>query len=120
MKTILIIEDYEAEAFLLASLIERVGRQVEIAHTMADAWRRLRSRFRYDVVFFDLTLTDALPVHAIEALKEMSSLAKIVIVTGNDDETLKQRALEAGAHDYILKHDPNYAERVVNVVKFHD
>ena len=109
---VLIVEDFEPEAFLLASLIASLSSRVDIAHTMAEAWQWLRGQIKYDVVFFDLTLKDSIPQKSIEAVEEMKHLAKIVVVTGNPDPAMEQSAMAAGAHSYLLKHDPDFADKV--------
>lgn len=109
---ILIIEDNGPSAFLLASLCESVGRVVEIAYTMADAWKRIRGRFRYDLIFLDLALTDSSPQDSLDLIPELKRMARLVIVTGYaEDDTVIKHAKEADG--FLSKNDPEFADQVM-------
>src|SRR5262245_51390199 len=56
-----------------------------------------------DVVLVDLNLPDRDGPELIAALREMIPDAKLVVVSGYDDEYRVAEALRAGAHGYLLK-----------------
>jgi DNA-binding NarL/FixJ family response regulator len=58
---------------------------------------------RPDVVVVDLNLPDRAGPELIAALRETIPDAKLVVVSGYDDEYRVAEALRAGAHGYLLK-----------------
>ncbi len=108
---ILIIEDSSPSAYLLASMCESVGREVDIACTMAEGWKRLKSGDKYDVVFLDLGLTDSMPHESLAIVPEMRQYARVVIVTGYMNPEYRTLAVLADA--FFLKDDPDFADKVL-------
>lgn len=113
---ILIIEDRTPEAYLLASLCEGPFRVVQMVETLAQAWRHL-TNVRFDVVFLDLTLPGSDPLETLNEVPAIKKLSRCVIVTGNQNPAFPERAKEVGADAFLLKDDPEFADRVLSQLK---
>lgn len=109
---ILIIEDQSPEAYLLASLCEGNSRRVEMAATIPEAWERLSDE-EFDIVFLDLTLPRSNAFETLDEVPAIKRKSRCVIVTGNQNPALLQRATELGADAYLMKHDPDFADKVL-------
>jgi len=109
---ILVIEDNQPSAFLLASLCQGNGREVSVANTMAQAREKLTGA-RFELIFLDLGLTDSTPKESIAAISELKTLAQVVVITtGYENPSLRESAKDADA--FLLKDDPNFADRVMS------
>jgi two-component system KDP operon response regulator KdpE len=99
--TILVVED---DVSLLRSLLvtlKAAGYSPIGAETIAEA-RRMSAHHKPHAILLDLGLPDG---DGLDFLVEARSgnLTPIVVLTARDAETLKVRALDAGADDYITK-----------------
>ncbi|MDQ1688753.1 MAG: hypothetical protein QOK42_1728 [Frankiaceae bacterium] len=102
---LLLVEDDPDHAFLIRRrLQEQFASHLEVVHltTAAQATNRLR---RGDVrcVVLDLSLPDARGLDAVHALRAVDPAVPIVVLTGNDSESLGRQALQLGAQDYLVK-----------------
>lgn len=103
--TLLLIEDDDADAALLASSISRMsGRRFEIerAATLAEAHVKL-GEIKASAILLDLSLPDASGLEAIESLAEAKVQLPIIVLTGIDDEELGRDLIRCGAQDYLPK-----------------
>ena len=114
---ILIIEDHGPEAFLLASLCEAAMRNVEMAFSLAEAWAKLAGPKVYDIIFLDLTLPGSSARETVQLVPEIKKKSRVVIVTGNEDPVLQESATRLGADGFLYKHDPEYADRIMNQLR---
>jgi signal transduction histidine kinase/CheY-like chemotaxis protein len=101
---ILLVEDNSGDAELVREALASGTDRVEIAHveSLARAQERL-SGGAIDVVLLDLSLPDATGLQGVEHLHAVAPDIPIVVLTGNHDEVLGARALQAGAQDYLVK-----------------
>ncbi len=107
---ILLVEDYEPLAFLLLSICQKIGNQVDAVFTLADAFVKLDEMPPCDVIFLDLTLLDSGPESTIAAIPKLKAKAgKLVVMTGNPKEELVVTAMKLGADDYIINNHPDFA-----------
>jgi len=65
-----------------------------------DTWHALE---RCDLVLLDLGLPDSSGMDTLVATRELAGRVPIVVLTGQDDPALGQRALEAGADAFLPK-----------------
>jgi two-component system, NarL family, nitrate/nitrite response regulator NarL len=78
--------------------LQVVGQAATASEGLAEA-----KDVRPDVVLVDLNLPDRDGPELIAALREVIPEAKLVVVSGYDDEYRVAEALRAGAHGYLLK-----------------
>ena len=57
----------------------------------------------YDVILLDLSLPDASGLESVESLVLHSLNAPIIVMTGNNDESVANKALSKGVQDYLVK-----------------
>ncbi|WP_019507763.1 bifunctional diguanylate cyclase/phosphodiesterase [Pleurocapsa sp. PCC 7319] len=102
---VLIIEDSEDDAELLAIELERGG--YEIIHrrvdTKADMKAALSESPPWDIVLADYSMPQFSAIAALELLKEWELDLPFVIVSGKIGEDTAVAAMKAGAHDYLVK-----------------
>jgi serine phosphatase RsbU (regulator of sigma subunit) len=99
---VLLIEDDEADAFLVGELLAEVEAPVElaVAATMAEAKSRLDEA---DCVLLDLGLPDATGLDSLQSLLDSGAGMAVCVLTGLADEHLGVAAVAAGAQDYLVK-----------------
>jgi serine phosphatase RsbU (regulator of sigma subunit) len=99
---VLLIEDDEADAFLVGELLTEVDAPIDlvIAHSMADAKARLHD---VDCVLLDLGLPDASGLDGLRTLLHSGARSAVCVLTGLADEHLGAAAVAAGAQDYLVK-----------------
>jgi DNA-binding response OmpR family regulator len=100
--TVLVIEDEPGVRRLLERILTRHGYAVLSA---ADGQQALEYLERPEVrlVFLDLFLPKLGGLALLRRIRELPSPPRTIIITGLEDEELKQQALEIGAFDYLQK-----------------
>lgn len=101
---IVIADDSEDVRFLLRLRFERNGEFVVVGE--ADNGRDavdLVAQHRPDVIVLDLAMPQMDGLQAAAAIREASPDTHIVILSGYGEEAMQERALEAGADDYVTK-----------------
>jgi len=105
IKTALLVEDNPGDARLLREMLDEEGlckialTQVE---TMGDAEKHL-AQDAFDIVLLDLGLPDAQGLEAVRRAHAAAPGVPLVVLTGRDDESLADAALQEGAQDYLIK-----------------
>lgn len=103
MIRILLVEDNPGDARLLVELLrEAPGAPYGITHvaTLGDA---LGKTHACDVVLLDLSLPDEQGLTTVSRMLEAGRQLPVVILTGNTDDELATRAVQAGAQDFLVK-----------------
>jgi CheY-like chemotaxis protein len=107
-KKILVVEDDELTAKLMRQILEAEGHEVLVCETPFYAISAL-VRFRPDMIVMDILLSsagvDGIDVYEIiknDFGRETKKLP-MIIVSGQRDDQIKQRALKAGAKSYLEK-----------------
>lgn len=77
--------------------------QVTTRLCLQEAVYALRRGNCFDVILLDLTLPDSYGVDTIVRMLEEFSGMPIIVLSGAEDETLAQQALEMGVDDYLVK-----------------
>ncbi len=98
---ILYIDDIEETTRLIAKELAKVGYEV---HTIKDPWKALEFLKVNRDIHIVLTDIELEPFGGIELLMHIISLRsdiEVIVITGNQDEEHKERALELGVFDYI-------------------
>ncbi|HVU05867.1 MAG TPA: response regulator [Polyangiaceae bacterium] len=101
---ILIVEDNPVDAARVEEkLLEPPAEyDVSTAASVAEALARLESE-GFDVVLLDLHLPDGEELEALAAIRAAALGAPVLVLTGQDDEPLARRCIEAGAEDFVEK-----------------
>ena len=109
---VLIIEDNEDLAFVLAGMIRDEGGEPLCAARGEEGLELLRSNI-VDLVFLDIILPDANGIELIPLIREIRPGCEVVVLTGMNDAKVAVAALKAGAADYLVKPFENIEFRAV-------
>jgi diguanylate cyclase (GGDEF)-like protein len=106
VKRILLIEDTDSDAALVAHHLRRLPAEtrpelVRVA-TLADAVAQLQNGV-FDCILLDLGLPDGNGVENVQRIRAAASDIAIVVLTGNDDNRVALAALRGGAQEYLVK-----------------
>lgn len=104
MLHVLVIDDSDADSALARAYLERALGPCKVsgASTLADGAAVL---CREDVacVLLDLSLPDSAGINGVVSLRALSSAVPIVVLTGQADNAVGERAVRAGAQDFVIK-----------------
>lgn len=101
----LLVEDNPTDALLLKGALDEISGAVfetTRVERLGDALSRLEAA-PFDLVFLDLTLPDSRPPDTLTRLRLYQPDVPVVVLTGLDDESLGAKAVQMGAHDYLVK-----------------
>jgi two-component system NtrC family response regulator len=99
---VLIIDDDDFFAQLLASMLTGPDLEAVVARDMAQAGAQL-DESDFDVVFLDVRLPDGNGLELIPRIKALASAPELIIMTGLGDPDGAELAVRNGAWDYIQK-----------------
>src|SRR5258705_1691191 len=101
---VLLVEDDEADAFLVRELLNEAHAPVTltIATTLSAAERSL-AQDTIDCVLLDLGLPDAQGLAGLRQLRKISNSLAICVLTGLGGDDLGAAAVAEGAQDYLIK-----------------
>jgi CheY-like chemotaxis protein len=100
--SILCIDNHIDSLELLKLVLELEGAQVFTAISMEDALRVLGTR-RPDILISDLAMPNGDGISLLESIRSRKSEVKAIALTGISDSKVRQRALDAGFDDYLVK-----------------
>ncbi len=102
---VLVIEDYPEYAELVASILAKSQQPTFDVMTAGDlqAGLDLLSHEKPDVILLDMTLPDSRGMATLRKTMAAAPNLPIVMMTGQDDESLVTQALHEGAQDYLIK-----------------
>ena len=98
------VEDSEPDALLLLRALQRGGFQT--LHERAANARELRTaleRHTWDVILADHAMPNFSATEALSLVKRRGLDIPFIIVSGHIEEEMAVSAMQAGAHDYIMK-----------------
>lgn len=99
---ILIVEDEQELAKLIARQLEEAGMQTQIYHRAEHAARFLKNNFA-NLMLLDIGLPDQTGFALMEDLIAEDIVVPTIFLTGNDQEASKVKAFDMGGDDYITK-----------------
>ena len=99
---ILMLEDDDAYATLVARMLRNSGSELVVAPRMDIALRHLLGR-QFDVILSDLNLPDTRGIETFQKMYAAAPKLPIVVLTGEDDDALGLRTVQSGAQDYLIK-----------------
>jgi len=99
---VLLVEDDDGDAVLVGELLREVGAAVAVrrARSLAQAKGLVSGAA---CVLLDLGLPDSQGLNGLRQLLQLEPDAAIVVLTGEASEHLGERAVRAGAQDYLIK-----------------
>jgi signal transduction histidine kinase len=101
---VLIVEDSEHDAELLAIELRRGGYAVAYAHVHTEeTMRRALADGEWDVVVSDFSMPQFSGMAALRVLRESGRDLPFIIVSGTIGEETAVHALKEGAHDFLIK-----------------
>jgi serine phosphatase RsbU (regulator of sigma subunit) len=100
---LLLVEDDEADAFLVRELLAESDVSVEITWVRSLAEARSLTGDQFECVLLDLGLPDANGFDALRGVLDSSPEAAVLVLTGLADEQTGVDALASGAQDYLVK-----------------
>jgi len=105
--TVLVVEDDEGDAQLVAELLDDAFPRVRLirSRSLAEALIELGGDGggAVDCVLLDLGLPDAAGLDALDGVRRVSPAIAVIVLTGLDDEAAGIAAVNAGAQDYLVK-----------------
>lgn len=110
----LLIEDSPSDAQLVKAIVSSSNSAESRLHHVerfSEALALLETN-TFDIVLLDLNLPDGQGLPLIKQLKQHVPEIPIVILTGLDDQTVAEAALQEGAQDYVVKSDTLSPTRV--------
>ncbi|MDG4821331.1 fused response regulator/phosphatase [Asanoa sp. WMMD1127] len=99
---VLLIEDDDADAFLVSELLDEADAAVDLvnAKSLAEARPLMAGA---DCILLDLGLPDAQGLDGLRQVLALSAGAAVCVLTGRQDEHLGVVAVAEGAQDYLVK-----------------
>ena len=107
---ILLIEDNVADATYIKNLLSNVDSRtfnVNWCKRLQKGLYALESQ-NFDVILLDLSLPDSFGIETISDTIEMAQTIPVIVLTGEDDDSLAVRAVQQGAQDYLIKAKVDY------------
>ena len=102
---VLLVEDNAVSAQLAKSMLTRADSssfEVQTAGSLMDALDLLGAG-GFDVILLDLSLPDSDGIGTLTAIRVHAPQVPVLVLTGSNNETLANSALQHGAQDYIVK-----------------
>jgi len=102
---VLLVEDNAVSAQLAKSMLMHADTsnfEVQTAGSLMDALDLLGAG-GFDVILLDLSLPDSDGIATLTAIRVHAPQVPVLVLTGSNNETLANSALQHGAQDYIVK-----------------
>jgi PAS domain S-box-containing protein len=115
--TVLIVEDNEGLARLIAKSLKNTGFDVRVVHNGIQAIDWVVNNNPPELILLDYKLPDMSGREVVEALKERRIEIPFIIMTGHGDEKIAVEMMKAGAKDYIVK-EGEFFELLPTVIKW--
>jgi DNA-binding NarL/FixJ family response regulator len=100
---VLLIEDDDGDALLVEHLLAESSLDVRVVRgrTLGEALGRLPGDI--DCVLLDLGLPDVVGLDTVTRVCSAAPGIAVIVLTGLDDQAAGEAAVDAGAHDYLVK-----------------
>lgn len=117
--TIVLVEDNPLHRRLIERLMaagSRIPHTMESYGHLESALERLRDG-GVDLILLDLVLPESQGLETLARVRSRAPTVPVIVLTGVDDMDTAVRAVDAGAHDYVLK-DKLSAARLDRAVRY--
>lgn len=114
-KDVLIVDDNELNIKIVKRLLEGYGINTKTCNSGFECIELLKSNTHFDLILMDDMMPKMTGTETLHILKEMPSFKdKIVVLTANAIEGMKEKYIEEGFDDYLSKPiEKNELERVL-------
>lgn len=117
MYRILIVDDNEEFLKVQKLIFEVFGYHCDTAYE-ADVAVSVLKENSYNLVISDYKMHAMNGLELLEYIRDNYPQTQFIMMTGNENENVRHKALELGAYDYILKgEDPQQLIDIVNELK---
>jgi DNA-binding response OmpR family regulator len=99
---ILCVEDDEESMFMLQTLLELNGYKVSPAKSLTEGLSLAKGN-SFDLYLLDDWLPDGVGIDLCEKIRSFDSITPILFYSGVAGEDVRQRAIRAGAQEYLFK-----------------
>ncbi|MCL2710361.1 MAG: sigma-54 dependent transcriptional regulator [Planctomycetaceae bacterium] len=101
--TVLIVDDEENHADVIAVSLEKLGVACQVAYSQADAVQKIAKQY-FDVIITDLMLErpDS-GIEILKAVKEETKETEVIVITANNSVEIAVAAMRLGAFNYLQK-----------------
>ena len=111
-KKVLVVEDYELNAILLKTILDKLGIKSKILKEGKKALNEIKKE-NYDLVLLDITLPDISGIDVAKEIKKEKNIP-IVAITGHISEDV-QKNFKNHIDDYLIK--PIEHQKFMNILK---
>jgi DNA-binding NtrC family response regulator len=105
LPSVLVLDDEEALAQMIATALGDAGYEVTVAGTVAAAQAVLNNR-DFAIALLDMHLPDGTGTDVLRRLIADGSLTEVIVLTGNRDIASAIEVMKLGASDYLIKPTP--------------
>ncbi|WP_020528305.1 response regulator [Flexithrix dorotheae] len=102
VKKVLIVEDELDLSQLLKNVLKKFGYETTLAHTIKEGMTEL-SENTPALLISDVNLPDGSGFSILDHAKETFPELSVIIISGNLDRGIRQRALDNGASEFLEK-----------------
>ena len=102
---ILLVEDNPGDIRLIEEFFKEVrdfDYKLKIANDLKTGFKDIEN-IEFDVILLDLTLPDSMGINTITRTRDKANELPIVVLTGDNDEEIARKAIQAGAQEYLIK-----------------
>jgi two-component system, OmpR family, copper resistance phosphate regulon response regulator CusR len=99
---VLLIEDEKKQSEFIQRALEQDYYKVDAVYDGKEAMDRIEVR-DYDLIIVDLQLPQVSGVEIVKRIRELKLKTPVLVLTANDDTTMKVANLDNGADDYLTK-----------------
>jgi signal transduction histidine kinase len=101
---VLVVDDSESAVHLLAMLLDKLGQQVEVAHSAEEALDKVQ-RFQPDLVISDVGMPEVSGLELAQRIRSLADLKqpKLVALTGYGQDSDRREILAAGFDKHYTK-----------------
>lgn len=114
--TILVVDDDAALVKLYSTALVARGYRVLTAQNGEEGMAKAEAE-KPDLILLDVMMPEIHGLHVLDILKSTPGMedTKIIMLTALSDESTKEKAVESGAFDYIVKSETSMSEIIDKV-----
>ena len=113
---VLVVDDEVEVANFLCVFLKRLGLNSKKANSGKEGLEAL-NRYKPEWVFLDIKMPDMDGLELLKKIKEIDAGIQVIMITGKDDDVIKNEARLLGASDYIVK--PIDLDEMHRIIKKH-
>jgi len=101
-RNILIVDDDEAVRNMMEHIVKRIQPRCSLASSAEEAYRILEKE-AFDLILCDVNLPGESDIDLINRVLSDYPQTAVIMVSGEDDPKVAQKALQLGAYGYVIK-----------------